>query len=177
MKMKALGFLLILAPSISLASVDMFLDIEGVTGDSLYEGREGEIDVLAWSWDTSFDGRCANIEDVSLTKWVDSSSPVLLMGQLMGREYERATFTVSRPMSGSITGGARDHFGPEYITIEFRNLYVSAISLDSSRDDDRLTETVSFNFESATYTYTPLDGSGRPGRPVTAELYPGRGCR
>ena len=175
MKMKALGFLLILAPSISLASVDMFLDIEGVTGDSLYEGREGEIDVLAWSWDTSFDGRCANIEDVSLTKWVDSSSPVLLMGQLMGREYEKATFTVSSPMS--ISGGARDHSGPDYIKIEFRNLFVSAISLDSSRDEERLTETVSFSFESATYTYTPLDESGRPGRPVTAEVYSGRGCR
>ena len=167
MNIKILVFLLMLLPSASYAAVDMFLDIDNVKGEAKDKDHRDEIDVLAWSWGSSFDGRCTNIQDVSITKYVDLSSPTLLMGQIMGRVYDKATLTVRKAGNTPL----------EYIIIEFRNVAVSSLSTGGSGGEDRLTENVSLNFESAKYKYTPQTDQGLPGTSEIAEIYPGRGCR
>ena len=167
MNIKILAFLLLLLPGASYAAVDMFLDIDNVQGESSDDAHAGEIDILAWSWGTYFNGRCTAIQDVSFTKYVDLSSPTLLMGQMMGQVYEKAILTVRKAGNTPV----------EYITIEFRNVYVSSISTGGSGGEDRLTENMSLNFESAEFAYTPQDDQGNLLTPIKAEIYAGRSCR
>src|SRR5918996_1816239 len=69
------------------AANDMFLKVTGVQGESQDSKHKGEIDVLSWSWGASTgDARVrkgrvpvACIQDLQLTKFVDSSSPALIM--------------------------------------------------------------------------------------------------
>ena len=67
-------------------AVDMFLKINGVDGESKDKSHPMEIDVLAWSWGASNSGSAhvgggagagkVNVQDISVTKWVDCIQPV-----------------------------------------------------------------------------------------------------
>jgi len=134
------------------AATDMFLAIDGVQGESKGQGHEDEIDVLAWSWGTSSNSRQVCVQDVSITKYVDKASPILLMNQVEGVVYPGATLVVRKAGESPL----------EYIILEFRNLNVSSLSTGGSGGEDRLTENVTLNFDEVKYTYTPQkeDGSG-----------------
>ena len=67
-------------------AVDMFLELDGVKGESVdktYKGKNA-IDVLAWSWGMSNSGTFhhgsgggsgkANFQDITVTKYVDAAS-------------------------------------------------------------------------------------------------------
>ena len=152
----------------SAAAVDMFLKIAGIDGDSQDALRSKNIDILAWSWGTSSvvksKGRVScNIQDVSITKYVDSSSPAWLMGQLAGTEYVTGQLAVRK--AGSVGPGSQI----EYIVIDFNNVRITSLSTGGSGGEDRLTENVSFSFTDATYTYTPQTESGA-GTPISATI-------
>jgi hypothetical protein len=74
-------------------AVDMFLvlehaDLKGETQDTTYKDKGG-IDVLAWSWGMSQSGTFhvgggsgagkVNVQDISITKYVDKASPILML--------------------------------------------------------------------------------------------------
>lgn len=164
---KILALALVMLPGASYAAVDMFLDIENVPGEAQDDVHRGEIDVLAWSWGASSDGRFTCIQDLNVTKWIDLSSPALLMGQAMGTVYERATLTVRKAGSRPL----------EYVVIDFTNVSVTSISTGGSGGEDRLTENVSLKFESAKYKYTPQNPEGGEEPTVEAEIYPSNRCR
>ncbi len=150
----------------SAAAVDMFLKIEGIEGDSQDALRPDNIVVLAWSWGASSDvkgkgGVSCNIQDVSITKYVDSASPVLLMGQLNGTEYATGQLAVR---TNTATGQSI-----EYIVIDFNNIRITSLSTGGSGGENRLTENVSFSFSDATYTYTPITGTGAV-TPISATI-------
>lgn len=150
----------------STAAVDMFLKIEGIEGDSQDSLRPKNIDILAWSWGTSSaikgkGGVSCNIQDVSITKFVDSSSPALLMGQLDGTVYATGQLVVRRNV-----GSGKPI---EYIVIDFNGIRITSLSTGGSGGEDRLTENVSFNFINATYTYTPQTENSA-GTPTSATI-------
>ena len=134
------------------AAVDMFLAIDGVQGESKDREHEDEIDILAWSWGTHSNSRQVCVQDVSITKYVDKASPILLMNQVEGVVYPSATLVIRK------AGGTP----LEYIILDFRNLNVSSLSTGGSGGEDRLTENVTLNFDEVVYKYTPQkeDGSG-----------------
>jgi type VI secretion system secreted protein Hcp len=151
----------LLFPGLSQAAVDMFLDIEGVAGESVDKVHGDEIDVLAWSWGaSSVNNRNLCVQDVSITKFVDASSPVLLMNQVEGVVYPNATLVVRKAGDNPL----------EYIVLEFRNLYTSSLSTGGSGGEDRLTENVTFNFDDVTYTYTKQNDKGGPGEEIKATI-------
>ena len=167
MNIKTLAILLILFPVASYAANDTFLKIDDVVGESQDIDHLNEIDVLSWSWGASTSGRITCIQDLSLVKWTDRSSPTLLMGQVQGRVYNKAILTVRNSGDTPL----------EYIIIEFENVSVSSISMGGSGGEERLTETMSLDFESATYTYTPQNEDGSTGIAETAEIYPSSRCK
>ncbi len=69
-------------------AVDMFLKLDGVNGESKDKTHIKDIDVLSWSWGMSNSGSAhvgggagsgkVNVQDVSVTKYIDSSSPKLM---------------------------------------------------------------------------------------------------
>jgi type VI secretion system secreted protein Hcp len=143
-------------------AVDMFIKIGAIAGESKDSVHKGEIDVLAWSWGMSNSGSThmgtgggsgkVNVQDLSFTKYVDSSSPALQLACMVGTHYDKATLTVRKAGGTPI----------EYIVIEMDELLISSVSTGGSGGEDRLTENVSLNFAKVTYTYTAqLDGGGK----------------
>ncbi|QIE43464.1 Hcp family type VI secretion system effector [Meridianimarinicoccus aquatilis] len=144
-------------------AVDMFLDIEGeISGEAQDSEHKGTIDVLAWSWGMSQSGSFhvgggggagkVNIQDISITKWVDKSSPVLMKYCSNGDHFDSAKLIVRKAGKTPL----------EYIVIEMTKVMVTSVSTGGSGGEDKLTENISLNFSDVKVTYVPQmdDGTG-----------------
>jgi type VI secretion system secreted protein Hcp len=146
-------------------AVDMFLlfnsksSIKGETQDKTYS-KEGGIDVLAWSWGMSQSGSFhagggggagkANFQDISLTKWIDKSSPNLMLCCATGKHIDDATIIVRKAGEKQL----------DYIKIKMEEVMVTSVSTGGSGGEDRLTENVTLNFAKVTYSYSPQNKTG-----------------
>jgi type VI secretion system secreted protein Hcp len=151
-------------------AVDMFIKLKGIPGESADKQHKDEIDVLAWSWGVSQSGTThqgtgagagkANFQDISFTKWVDKSSPVLLMNAAVGKHIPDATLVVRKAGGQPL----------EYLKIKMENILVSSVSTGGSGGEDRLTENVTLNFAKFDLEYIQQkpDGTGNP--PVIAKF-------
>ena len=90
-------------------AMDIILKVDGIEGESKIDGHENEIDVLAWNYDMAQPGSMhvgdggsgkVNMEDVSLTKYVDKASVDLIRKCCNGAHLAEATLTVRK--SGAI---------------------------------------------------------------------------
>jgi len=145
-------------------ALDMFLDIKGeIQGESQDKKHKGEIDVLAWSWGLSNSGSFhtgggggsgkANFQDISITKWVDVSSPVLALYCANGDHFSEATLTIRKAGKTPM----------EYMVIKLKKLLVTSVSTGGSGGEDRLTENVSLNFAEIYYDYKEQKPDGSLG--------------
>ena len=110
-------------------AVDMFLKFEGVDGESQDSAHTGEIDVLAWSWGMSQSGTMhagggggggkVNVNDVSITKYVDKASPNLMKYCSNGSQVGEAILTVRK-------AGGKEPL--EYIIITMTDVIVTSVS-------------------------------------------------
>ena len=150
-------------------AVDMFLKIKGVDGESKDDKHKKDIDVLAWSWGLSNSGSAhtgggagagkVNVQDLSVTKWMDSASPHLVLACASGKHYDEATL-VCRKAGGS---------GPvEYLKIKLQEVLISSVSTGGSGGEDRLTENIVLNFAKFNFDFTPQDDKGAPGTAIPA---------
>jgi len=143
-------------------SVDMFLKLEGIDGESQDAKHGKEIDVLAWSWGMSQSGTThmgagggagkVNVQDISVTKYLDKSSTNLMNYCATGKHIKEAKLVVRKAGSSPL----------EYVIITMTDVLVSSISTGGSGGEDRLTENLSLNFGAYKVEYTPqkADGSG-----------------
>jgi len=146
-------------------AVDMFIKIDGVDGEAQDHAHKGEIDVLAWSWGACQSGTMhigggggggkVSVQDVSLTKYIDKSSNLLLQYCCDGSQVKEATITVRKAGKKPL----------EYIVIKLLDVIVTSISTGGSGGEDRLTENVTLNFGAFEYKYQPQkpDGSADGG--------------
>ena len=137
----------LLTSSTAMAAVDMFLKMDGVTGgESQDEAHKGEMDVLAWSWGQSTGGARTGrgrqpplcIQDLSLTKYIDSASPELIMNSVMGEVAPTAVLVLRKAGASPL----------EFLTLTMRNVTVAAYTTGGSGGEDHLTENVTLHFES-----------------------------
>ena len=149
-------------------AVDMFIKIDNVKGEAQDKSHKEEIDVLAWSWGLSQSGTMhagggggggkVAVQDMSLTKWIDKSSPILMEYCSNGKQYKEAKLTVRK------AGGDNPL---EYLIITMTDVIVTSVSTGGSGGEDRLTENVSLNFANVKVDYQAQkpDGS-KDGGPV-----------
>lgn len=150
-------------------AVDIFLKINGVDGESADDKHKKEIDILAWSWGMSNSGSAhvgggagsgkVNVQDLSVTKWVDASSPKLVLACCSGTHYDEATLVVRKAGGDSPV---------EYIKIKLQEVLISSVSHGGSGGEDRLTENVVLNFAKFNLDYTPQDKKGAAGTAIPA---------
>lgn len=149
-------------------AVDMFLDIEGeIEGEAQDAVHTNEIDVLAWSWGMSQSGSFhhgggggagkANFQDISVTKWVDKASPVLMLYCANGDHFPKAKLTVRKAGKKPL----------EYIIITMTKVMVTSVSTGGSGGEDKLTENVSLNFSDVKVEYSKQKDDGSGEAPVT----------
>lgn len=135
-------------------AVDMFIKIDDLKGEAQDKTHGGEIDVLAWSWGMSQSGTMhagggggggkVSVQDLSFTKWVDKSSPVLMMYCSDGSQFKEAKLVVRK------AGGKAPL---EYIVIVMNDVIVTSVSTGGSGGEDRLTENVTLNFAKVKIDY------------------------
>ncbi len=143
-------------------AVDMFIKVDGVTGESKDSAHSGEIDVIAWTWGLQQSGSRhmgggggsgkVNVQDLSFTKYVDKSSTDLMLFCCNGKHVKEATLTVRKAGESPL----------EYIKVKMSDCLVSGVTTGGSGGEDRLTENVTLNFAKVEVEYTPQkeDGSG-----------------
>lgn len=142
-------------------AIDMFLEVEGVPGESIDDVHKGHIAILAWSWGASQSGSAhlgpgsgsgkVNVQDLSFTKYVDSASHLLLLNCCNGGHIPKATLRVRK------AGGDTPL---DYQVLTLTDVIVSSISTGGSGGEDRLTENVSLNFAEFKFEYTKQKADG-----------------
>ncbi|MEN8148210.1 MAG: type VI secretion system tube protein Hcp [Planctomycetota bacterium] len=146
-------------------AVDMFLKIEGeIAGEAQDKEHKGDIDVLAWSWGMSQSGSFhvgggggagkASFQDISVTKWVDNASAVLMLYCANGDHFAKAQLSCRKAGKTPL----------EYLVIDMTKVMITSVSTGGSGGEDRLTENVTLNFAKVEVKYKEQqpDGSGGP---------------
>jgi type VI secretion system secreted protein Hcp len=144
-------------------AVDMFLKLDGISGESRDKAHGGSIDVLAWSWGVSNSGTAhvgggsgagkANVQDLSLTKFIDKSSPDLMLACCNGKHFKKATLIVRKAGEKPL----------EYLTITMEEVLITSLSTGGSGGEDRLTENVTLNFAKIQVDYKEQTPTGAAG--------------
>jgi type VI secretion system secreted protein Hcp len=154
-------------------AVNCFLKIEGppLEGESSHAGHEGEIDVLSWSWGVTQSGTMhtgagggagkANVQDLHITKHVDSASPNLLQWCCSGKQFEKATL-ICRKASGT------DGEHVPYLTVEMEKLIITSVQSGGSDGQDMFSESLTLNFGQYKAKYTPQNDDGTAGSEIEA---------
>src|SRR5262245_10290117 len=149
-------------------AVDMFMKFDGdkFKGESRDKTHAAEIDVLAWSWGMSNSGTAhtgggagagkANVQDLSMTKYVDASSAALMLACCTGEHIPTATLVVRKAGTTPV----------EYIVVTLTECLITAVSTGGSGGEDRLTENVTVNFAKVKFSYTEQDATSKPKTPA-----------
>ena len=142
-------------------AVDMFLKLDGVKGESKDKAHAQEIDVLSWSWGMSNSGSAhvgggagsgkVSVQDLSVTKYIDSSSAPLMLSCCDGLHFDSAVLTVRK------AGGADP---VEYVKIKLQEVLITSVETGGAGGEDRLTESVSLNFAKVKVEYLPQEAKG-----------------
>ena len=141
-------------------ALDIFIKIDGIKGESKDKTYKGEIDVLAWSWGMSQSGSFhtgggggagkANFQDLSFTKWIDKSSPLLQLHCANGKHIAKAELFVRKAGETPL----------EYLIITMEKIIVSSVSTGGSGGEDKLTENITLNFAKVKVEYQEQNEKG-----------------
>jgi type VI secretion system secreted protein Hcp len=141
-------------------AADMFIKIDSVQGESKDGKHPNEIDVLAWSWGLSQSGTAhtgggagagkVSVQDLSFTKYLDKSSPSLMLYTCNGKHLKDAVLVVRKAGEKPV----------EYLKITMTEVMVTSVSGGGSGGEDRLTENVSLNFATVKVEYAEQNATG-----------------
>src|SRR3978361_530 len=117
-------------------AVDMFIKIDEIKGESIDKTHKGEVQVLAWSWGLTQSGSThtgtgggagkVNVQDISITKHLDKSSPNLLKLCCTGNRFEECVLTVRKAGEQPV----------EYIKLTLKEVIISWVSTGRSGGED-----------------------------------------
>jgi len=145
-------------------AVDQFLKLDGIDGESQDDKHKDTMDVLAWSWGMSQSGTThmgsgggagkVNVQDISVTKYIDKASPVLMQFIAKGTHIPKGLLTVRKAGDKPL----------EYVKIEMEDIMITSASTGGSGGEDRLTENVTLNFSKFKVVYTEQGKDGAAGK-------------
>jgi type VI secretion system secreted protein Hcp len=143
-------------------SVDMFLKLDGIKGESKDDKHKDEIHIESFSWGLTQQGGFntgggggagkVNVHDISISKYLDKASCDLMMCCSSGKHIASGLITVRKAGEKPL----------EYLKIKLTDILVSSIQHSGSGHGDVLSENLSINFakyELEYYEQKP-DGSG-----------------
>jgi len=151
-----------------MASVDYFLKIDGVDGESLDDTHAGEMELMSFSWGEVQGtlsgvgkGRSAgkvSMQDFHFTMKTEKASPKLMMACASGNHLGNAVLTVRRAGSGG------EH--QEYLYWRFFDVMVSSYQTGGSAGDVIPVDQISLNFSKIQVEYKAIDDTGALGGSV-----------
>jgi type VI secretion system secreted protein Hcp len=141
-------------------ATDMFLKIDDIAGESVDSKHKDWIEVQSWSWGMSQTGSAhsgtgsgtgkVSVQDLSVVKYVDRATPNLMKMCCNGKHFKKAELRVRKAGGDPLV----------YVKIELTDGIVSGVSSAGGTGDERLTETVTLNFATVRYEYTPQSNKG-----------------
>lgn len=152
-------------------AVDIFLKLSNnIKGESQDDTHRDEIDVLAWNWGLTQSGTThigkgggggkVNVQDITLTKYVDLASNDLIKRCTNGEHLEHGELIVRK------SGGTAP---VEYFRIKMENIMITSYSTGGQKDGlDRIQETLTLNFRKFEVLYTLQEDSGASGAETLA---------
>jgi type VI secretion system secreted protein Hcp len=152
--------------SVVSASSNIFLKLGDIKGESTDAKHKDEIEVLSWSWGVSQStGRIKRgtvapqcIQDLTLTKFVDSASAQIIMAAVKGEIAKEATLTLRK------AGGDQQ----DYLIIKMNDVLVTSYQTGGSAggNEAQVTDVVVLNFSSIEGEYRPQSPDGKLGNAV-----------
>jgi len=147
---------------------DAFLKIDGIPGESLDSKHKGEIDILSFSWGVTqaasqASGRVssgrADVQDFSVVKHLDKSSPLLFAAACHGDHIKQAVFTLRKAGESPL----------DFYKVTMSDVLISSVRPGGNAGGDGTSpmEEVSLNFGRLEISFTPQDATGKPTNPVT----------
>jgi type VI secretion system secreted protein Hcp len=141
-------------------SIDMYMNLGAIKGESTDPTHVGWVDVLAFSWGESeaiqqqagggVQISKPNISDLSITKYIDKASvPLLLAGVKNSPPIPTATLVCRQ------NAGATPYI---FLTYTLTTVFVTSVSEAGSGGEDKLTENVSFAFQKIQWAYRAAAG-------------------
>jgi type VI secretion system secreted protein Hcp len=134
-------------------AVDMFLNLDGIKGESNDSKHKGEIDILSFNWGLSQSGSGhrgtgsgagkVDIADLSIQKYVDKASPLIMLACANGKHVTKGRITVRKAGENPL----------EYLTIDLEGILVSGYTTGGSSGGDIPSETISLNFAKVKVEY------------------------
>ncbi len=132
----------------------IFMDIEGIAGESIQPLHKGSIEVMSWNWggaptSTSAVGR-ALASHVTLVKRIDKATPPLLTRLIDDTALPLVTVQLTRAD------------GQTFLKYELKNVMIGSISHGGDLDGDGLLdEKIELTPGGAKLTYTQFDAAGK----------------
>jgi type VI secretion system secreted protein Hcp len=155
-------------PKETIMALNAYLKLDGIDGESQDKGHSGEIEILSFSWGVeqtisreSASGAGAGkvtIKDITITKHVDKSSPMLMNACATGQHIKTAQLEV--------VGKSRSQSLDLFLKLE--DILVSSVQLHVNTDSPM--EVISLNFTKVEEDYVPLDKTGQAGVPVASGI-------
>ncbi|MDE8653702.1 Hcp family type VI secretion system effector [Novosphingobium album (ex Liu et al. 2023)] len=151
-----------------MASVDYFLKIDGIDGESADDKHKNEIDVLSWSWGATNEGSMAfgggggagkvSMQDFHFTMRVNKASPKLMLACANGEHIANAVLTCRK------AGGQQQ----EFQKVTFTDILVSSYQAGGSGggDDVLPVDQISLNFAKIEIEYKPQAADGSLGAAI-----------
>lgn len=150
------------------ASVDYFLKLDGIEGESTDDRHKGEIEILSFSWgetNAATTGRGGgagagkvSLQDFHFVKPMDKSSPKLFLACAEGEHIKTATLTARK------AGGEQQ----EYLKVTLTDVVITSYQTGGSSGDVVPTDSFSLNFAKIEFEYKPQNPDGTLGEAVKA---------
>jgi type VI secretion system secreted protein Hcp len=144
-------------------AVDMFLKLDGIKGESADAKHKGEIDIESFSWSMAQTGGGhrgsgsgsgkVDVNDISIQKVVDKSSPSLMLACANGKHIAKGTLTVRKAGENPL----------DYLTIDLENILISNYQTSGAQAADIPTESVTLNFVKMKLEYWTQTDKGAKG--------------
>jgi type VI secretion system secreted protein Hcp len=148
------------------AATDLFLTWPGIIGPSTVQGHVGDIELNSYSQNASNTATQSSggggsgkaiCGEVTITKNIDSTSPVFL-GMVLSGRHTAGPVTVTFAKSKQDT---------TFYTVSLRDVVPTSITQSDSSGPQRITETIVFAAGQFVFTFTPQLANGSFGTPVT----------
>ncbi len=153
-------------------AVSICLKLGTIKGESQVKGHEGEIDVLSWSWgltqsasahvSTGAGSGSADVRDLTITKYVDASTPTLLQECFLGSDHKTAVLTVLKV-------GGKAPVEMVKMTMD-GTVFISGLNTGDPLPNDRYADTVTLNFAHVKFEYTGQNADQSKGASVSGEM-------
>ena len=151
-------------------AVDIFLEVEGIKGESKDHKHKDQIDVLSWSWGATQTGGTtgagggagagkASLQDFHFVSHISKASPKLFLSCATGTHHKTAL------LSGVRVGGKGA--SSEFLKYKLSDVVISS-DQQAGNQGDFPVEQFSLNYSKIEITFTPQTSTGKVGTPITA---------